>query len=53
LGDTAEIDDDSLDTIAFALNLGLETLHLVTIKGIFLVLQNISKPSEHFNKRGY
>ena len=34
LGDTAQIDDDSLDTVAFAFNFGLETFHLVAIEGI-------------------
>lgn len=30
----AEINDDGLNTVAFALNLGLQLLHLVTVKGI-------------------
>ena len=30
----AEINDDGLNTVTFALNLGLQLLHLVTVKGI-------------------
>ena len=53
LGNAAEIDDDGLDTVPFALDLGLETLHLVAIEGIFLILRYVSRPSEDFRKRGY
>lgn len=34
LGDVAQIDNDSLDAIALALNLGLQALHLVAVEGI-------------------
>ena len=30
----AEIHDDGLNTVTFALNLGLQLLHLVAVKGI-------------------
>ena len=39
LGDTAQVDDDCLDTIPFAFDLGLKTLHFVTIEGIGDILQ--------------
>lgn len=29
-----EVDDDGLDTVAFALNLGLQLLHFIAVKGI-------------------
>lgn len=34
LSDAGQVDDDGLDTVALALNLGLETLHLVAIEGV-------------------
>ena len=34
LRNTAQIDDDSLDTIAFAFDLRLKTLHLITIERV-------------------
>lgn len=34
LGDAAEVDDDSLDAIALAFNLGLDPLHLVAVEGV-------------------
>jgi len=38
VSDTAQIDDNSLDTVAFTLNLGLNLLHLVAVKRIRIVL---------------
>lgn len=34
MGYTAEVDNDGLDPVAFALNLGLQLLHLVAVEGI-------------------
>ena len=34
LSHAAQIDNDSLDTVAFAFDFGQETLHLVAIEGI-------------------
>ena len=34
LSNTAEIDDDGLDTVAFAFDLGQEALHLVAIERV-------------------
>lgn len=34
LRNTAQIDDDSLDTVAFAFDLGLKTLHFVAIERV-------------------
>ena len=34
MGHAAEVDDDGLDTVAFALNLGLQPLHFVAVKGV-------------------
>ena len=34
LSDAGQVDNDGLDTVSFAFNLGLETLHLVAIKGV-------------------
>lgn len=41
IGDVAQVDYDSLDTIALALNLGLQTLHLVAIEGVGDIPTNI------------
>lgn len=42
VGNTAEIDHDSLDTIAFALNLRLEPLHLITVEWVLDILFLVS-----------
>ena len=34
MGNTAKVDNDGLDTVAFAFNLRLDTLHFVTVEGI-------------------
>lgn len=34
MGYAAEIDNDGFDTVAFALNLGLQLFHLVAVEGI-------------------
>jgi hypothetical protein len=34
LSDAAQVDDDGLDTVAFALDLGLQALHLVAVEGV-------------------
>jgi hypothetical protein len=34
LSDAAQIDDDGLDTVALALDLGLQALHLVAVEGV-------------------
>ena len=39
LGNAGQVDDDGFDTVALALNLGPERLHLVAIEGILLILQ--------------
>ena len=39
LCDAGEIDDDGLNAVAFAFNLGGNTFHLVTIEGIGDILQ--------------
>ena len=33
-GNTAQVDDDSLDAVPFSFDFGLETLHLVAIEGV-------------------
>lgn len=38
LSNTAQIDDDSFDTVAFAFDLGLKALHLVAIEGVGNIL---------------
>ncbi len=40
MGNAAEVGNDGLDTVALALDLGLETLHLVAVKGVGHILQN-------------
>ena len=42
MGYAAEIDDDGLYAVAFALNLGLQLLHLVAVKGIGDILGFVS-----------
>lgn len=34
VGDTAKVDNDGLDTVAFSFNLGLQPLHLVAVEGV-------------------
>ena len=41
VGNVAQVDDDSLDTVAFALDLGLHTLHLVAVEGIRDIPANV------------
>ena len=41
LGNAGQIDDDSLDAVSFAFNLGLETLHLVAVEGIGDIPANV------------
>lgn len=41
LGDTAKIDNDGLDTVSLAFDLGLKSLHLVAIEGILHIAANI------------
>lgn len=43
LGDTAEVDNNGLDTVALALNLGLDPLHLVAVEGIRVVPLNVDE----------
>jgi len=45
LRDAAQVGDDRLDAVAFALNLGLEPLHLVTVEGIGDILRQVSHDS--------
>ena len=33
-GDAGQVDDDGLDAVAFALDLGLQALHLVAVEGV-------------------
>lgn len=41
LGHAAEVDDDGLDAVTFAFNLGLELLHLVTVEGVGDIATNV------------
>jgi len=41
MSDTAQIDDDGLDAVAFAFDLGLNLLHLVAVEGIRIVLMRL------------
>lgn len=41
VGDTAEIDNDRLDAISFAFDLGLESLHLVSVEGVLYIATDI------------
>lgn len=41
LGDATEVDNDSLDTVSLAFNLGLEPLHLVSVEGVLDIAANI------------
>ena len=50
---TAEIDNDSLDTVALALNLGLETLHLVAVKRVGNVLSCVLASGIVHRELGY
>ena len=49
LSNTAQIHDDSLDTVAFAFDLGLKALHLVAVEGIGDILSGRSANSSHFS----
>lgn len=39
MGNAAEIGNNGLDAVAFTLNLGLDTLHLVTVERVGNILQ--------------
>lgn len=41
LGNRGQVDNNSLDTVSFSFNLGLETLHLVAIEGVTDVAANV------------
>ena len=41
VGDGVQVDNNSLDTVALALNLGLQTLHLITVEGIGDIPANV------------
>lgn len=41
VGHVVEVDDDGLDTVALALDLGLDLLHLVTVEGILDVATDV------------
>lgn len=41
LGDRVQVDNDGLDTVALALDLGLQALHLVTVEGIGDIPTNV------------
>ena len=41
VGHVAQIDDNSLDAVTFALDLGLETFHLVAVEGISDIAANV------------
>jgi hypothetical protein len=41
VGNVVEVDDDGLDTVALALDLGLDLLHLVTVEGILDVATDV------------
>ncbi|KUI56281.1 hypothetical protein VP1G_10837 [Cytospora mali] len=45
LGDAGQVDNDGLDTVALAFDLGLETLHLVAIEDIANIATNVEKGS--------
>ncbi|KAI6751204.1 hypothetical protein HG530_014118 [Fusarium avenaceum] len=40
---TAQVDDDGLDTVSFTFDLGLQTLHLVTIESIADIATNVDE----------
>ena len=46
LGNAAEVDDDGFDTVALALNLGLQSLHLVAIEGVLDIAADVD--GSHF-----
>lgn len=41
VGDVVQVDDDGLDTVALALDLGLDLLHLVAVEGILHVTTDV------------
>jgi len=41
MSDAAQVDNDSLDSVSLALNLGLDLLHLVPIKGVGDILRQL------------
>lgn len=42
ISDVAQIDDNGLDTVSLALDLGLETLHFVTVERVGDILSCVS-----------
>ena len=51
LGDATEIDDDGLNTVAFAFNLGLQALHLVAVERVGDILILVSVGSRYSPRR--
>ena len=45
LRDAGQVGDDRLDAIALSLDLGLESLHLVTVEGVGDILRQVSHGS--------
>jgi len=41
LSDAAKVDNDRLDTVSFAFDLGLEPLHLVSVEGVLDIAANV------------
>jgi hypothetical protein len=39
VSNAAEVGNDGFDTVTFAFNLGLETLHLVAVEGVGDILE--------------
>ena len=52
LSDVAQVDDNGLDTVTLAFNLGLKTLHLVTVEGVADVLQMVSALCDWWDGKG-
>lgn len=50
MGDAAQIDNDGLDTVTLALNLGLDLLHLVAVELVGDVLCVLLVSSQRMNK---
>lgn len=50
LGDTAQVDNDGLDTVTLALNLGLDLLHLVAVELVGDILYMLLVSGQGINK---
>jgi hypothetical protein len=51
--DAAQVDNDRLDSVTLAFNLGLNALHLVTVEGVGDIATNVDSSHDCGRKLGF